>query len=111
METKKLRIQGDKVDQVIYKIKRKYGSHNYNLTERIWVCYREDYSMRNNSNLVNSLIINQIDDRIVEIDIISGGGGEGLFSFGWGVEKSRTKSVMATIQEICNEYKQQLEII
>ena len=67
----------------------------------------EDYSLVNNSNLmivVSVQKINNIEDHCV-VEIVAGGGGEGLFAFTFGNEKRRVNKKTDLLYDFCEQKK------
>lgn len=67
--------------------------------------FAEDYSMMNSSDLMIVIRIQKINSKEdqCEIEIVSGGGGEGLFSLTFGNEKRRLNKFADLIYEFCQQ--------
>ncbi len=71
------------------------------------IFYVEDYSLMNNSNLLTVVRIQKIrsSEDHCEIEIVSGGGGEGVFSLTFGNEKRKLNKIVDLIKDFCKYQK------
>ena len=65
------------------------------------VMFYEKYSLRVNSSLMVSIILDFTVPGRCNIKIVSGGGSAGLLRVTWGSEDSRIKEVLGSLQRIC----------
>jgi hypothetical protein len=70
----------------------------------------EEFRFRINSNQFYFIILNTWNE-YVEIEIVCGGGGDGLFQFTWGSETSFIKRAKRVIAEFCQSEGKLLEEI
>jgi hypothetical protein len=71
------------------------------------IFFMEDYSLMNNSNLLTVVRIQKIksSENNCEIEIVSAGGGEGVFSLTFGNEKRRLNKIADLIEDFCRSQK------
>lgn len=69
--------------------------------ENIHILISEKYYFRTNSQLMACLILKIEDENNCVIDIVAGGGGQGLLDSTWGAEKKRVKEIVDEIEKIC----------
>ena len=71
------------------------------------IFFMEDYSLINNSNLLTVVRIQKIksSEDNCEIEIVSGGGGEGVFSLTFGNEKRRLNKIANLVEDFCRYQK------
>lgn len=65
--------------------------------------YYEDYSMMNNSDLLVVTRLQKINnsENDCEVEIVAGGGGDGILSLTFGNEKRRLNKVLDLIEDFC----------
>lgn len=70
----------------------------------------EEYRFRTDSNQLYFIVL-EIAEPYLYINIVCGGGGEGLFNFTWGSEKAFIKRAKKFIIEYCDLNKEPIEEI
>lgn len=75
----------------------------YQISDQAFGLFFDSYSMRNDSNLMISMIISQIGEDEIKFKIFSGGGKEGLLQISWGVEKRRIHEILDLMIDIINQ--------
>lgn len=68
-----------------------------------FILFTEDFSMMNSSDLMTVVRIQKIekDENRCEIEIVSGGGGDGLLSMTFGNERRRLNRILDLINDFC----------
>lgn len=70
----------------------------------------EEYRFRTNSNQLYFIVF-EVAEQNMYINIVCGGGGEGIFNFTSGSEKAFIKRTMELISEFCKKSNEPLEVI
>ena len=70
--------------------------------EKLCILYSENYYFRINSNQLTTIIVSWVTNN-TKIEIITGGGGEGILGMSWGAENSINKKIQNTITEYCTK--------
>ncbi|MEP7377776.1 MAG: hypothetical protein ABI675_30530 [Chitinophagaceae bacterium] len=70
------------------------------------IFFTEDFSFMNSSDLMTVVRIQKIksDEKSCEVEIVSGGGGDGLLSLTFGNEKRRLSKIVDLLTDFC-KYK------
>ena len=78
-----------------------------------YIFYIENFSLANSSDLMTAVRIQKRNnsDAECEIEVVAGGGGNGLLSLTWGNEKRRLNKVIDIIEVFCNFKKFELSEI
>ncbi len=84
----------------------KYRNHSADMS----VLINEEYYFRNDSTQLNMIIL-KLKDQSIEIDIIGGAGGTGLFNFNFWSEKGYLKKVKKVLAKFSNEFNIKIEEI
>lgn len=72
-----------------------------------FIFFTEDFSMMNSSDLMTVVRVQKIekDENRCEIEIVSGGGGDGFFSMTFGNERRRLNKILDLIHDFCAHRK------
>ncbi|WP_097026870.1 hypothetical protein [Clostridium peptidivorans] len=81
------------------------------LSESSFIFASETYYFRISSDLLSIVSLNFISDNECEIEIISGGGKEGMLSLSLGAESSRIKDIYKQLNKICESNSWTIEIV
>lgn len=67
------------------------------------IFFTEDFSMMNSSDLMTVVRVQKIekDENHCEVEIVSGGGGDGFFSMTFGNERRRLNRILDLIHDFC----------
>jgi hypothetical protein len=106
METVKVRIEGPDVSPLIEIMKNRVsspwvGNPYYNADDKTFIVATESYFFRMNSYLLTVMVVRMAGRDRCEIDIISGGGGDGLAGSTLGAEHSGNKQFIKFFKEVC----------
>lgn len=102
MVKRKLSIRGNNIEEFIKLIKNEFAERTSKPSENVVIFYCEQYYMRIKSQLMTAIVI-CMKENICEIEVVTGGGGAGMFSIDWGAEESRTDSIIETIQHLASK--------
>lgn len=103
METLRLSIEGNKIEELVSLLKGEIGEYYIHPVEDVYIFISEKYYFRNNSDLMTNVVMNfSMEDRC-EIQLVSGGGAEGLIGMDFGAENSRNKEIYKFIKGICED--------
>ena len=67
----------------------------------------DDHSFLNNSNVMTTILLEQVNDSC-RIEIISGGGGDGLFGLTLGNESRRVDKILTIVDQVCHIHSYKL---
>jgi hypothetical protein len=102
MKSARITIEGENIRKITDVLTRKENICYQYDTKDVVILAGEEYYMRIKSNLMYMYILNFKDERIVEIEIIAGGGIES-WDIGLGAENSENKKMAHSIMEICQQ--------
>lgn len=103
MDSRRMLITGDLIDQVLVRIPREHQGLSFQPTPGVQIFLIENYYFRTNSNLMAAIITSMRDNTTCEVEIVSGGGGSGLAGMDWGSESAMVDTLCKTIERICKE--------
>ncbi|WMM24140.1 hypothetical protein RBU61_14575 [Tissierella sp. MB52-C2] len=101
MDSKRLVVKGNNIGKMLELLSNDIRYYDLKPAENIYIFMSEKYYFRNNSQLMVCLILKLEDENNCVIDIVAGGGGQGLLSSTWGAEISRIKEIIGEIENIC----------
>ncbi|MBF8983131.1 hypothetical protein IZY60_06250 [Lutibacter sp. B2] len=102
MERGNIHITGEHIKELLpILIKKGECTSNYK-ADNVIVLMSEVYYTRIKSNLLSMYIVNIINDSEVQIELVTGGGKDGL-DVSWGAEKAENIKKVNMITDICNE--------
>jgi hypothetical protein len=101
MDSKRLIVKGNNVSKILELLSNDIRHYDLQPAEDIYVFMSEKYYFRNNSQLMTCVILKIEDQNNCIIDIVAGGGGQGLFNSSWGAETSRIEEIADEIKDIC----------
>lgn len=104
MESRKLRIKGKNIKEIVHLLSSDIQNSKLQPEENIYILISEKFYFRTSSQLMACLILKIEDENNCVIDIVAGGGGAGLLSNSWGAEEKRVKEIVDEIEKIC-EYR------
>lgn len=101
MDSKRLVVKGRNIDKILELLSSDIQYYKLKPEENIYIFMSEKYYFRNNSQLMACLILKLEDENNCLIDIVAGGGGQGLLNSTWGAETSRINEITGEIKNIC----------
>ena len=110
MKRKDIIIKGKEVNRLVTLLNSNFNTYTFQPSENIYIFFIEKYYFRINSTLMASIIVNLKNENICEINIISGGGGQGMLDGDWGAEKNSIEKISKSIIQMCNENNWEIEI-
>lgn len=102
MQIRQFTVVGQGVDELAYKFAELWDNAKILQTSMVGVVSVENYSVRNNSNVLIVVIFSLADKFTCDIAVISGGGRRGLLGVDWGVEGNRLQRAVDQIEKICD---------
>ena len=110
MRIRSIKMQTTDLDAVvnftIEKIKFVYENH----TEIMSLLMKESFHLRTMSGQTQSVIF-KLKENCIYIDILAGGGGQGLLNLDWGSESSSISSIVKVLQEFAVDRNIEMEFI
>ena len=103
MQGVRITIDGDNLTSLPDRLLREFGDCYVYTSKDVTVLFNEHYFLRTNSDLMTAVILNFATPGKCEVEVISGGGGQGLASFDWGAESNRDDAVADMLRAICTE--------
>jgi hypothetical protein len=79
-------------------------------TEGVYIVYGEKYYYRNKSRVLATIIINALRENKCKIDIIVGGGSQGI-TVTFGSETSFVKKITKFIEALCSEKEWEMTVV
>lgn len=67
----------------------------------VTVLCHEKYYLRIDSNLMSTVVLSQTEENTCFVDIVTGGGKQGLFNFSFGAEKKNMSVVAEALDTLC----------
>jgi hypothetical protein len=104
MQTGRFSVKGENCkDRLVDFIRNGYSNYYRTDITDGTLFFIEDYSAMTNSDLMFciKLEISSVDKEICEVELICGGGGEGIFSWGFGNENRRINDIYKRVAEFC----------
>lgn len=100
-----LRVEQGKNEELITGLYEQISFNYRKVVNDVVILAGEEYRLRTNSNQFKLIIISAKPEHdYLEIDIVCGGGGEGIFSFSWGSENAFVKKAKSIIRDFCGQY-------
>ena len=110
MKIRSIKMQTNDLDAVVNftigKIKFVYENH----TEIMSVLMKESFHLRTISGQMEAITF-KLKENCIHIDILAGGGGQGLLNLDWGSESSSISSVVKVLQEFAADRNIEMEFI
>ncbi len=101
METMSALVEGGRLELLVPALEKELGDCvKYHFGD-VFVLYTQSYSLRVNSNLMISVILDFSTPGKCNVRIVSGGGGQGLLGITWGSEGSRNDNIIRLIERMC----------
>jgi hypothetical protein len=108
MQTNRFTIVGESLSLFLPEIIEGFTSQYRNAIIRkhgsIVIIAIEEFFFRINSNLLTVIVVNTQDNNNYTIEILSGGGSQGLLGISLGAERKSVSTAMALINESCEKY-------
>jgi len=101
MEIANIIIEGANKETLLDLLTQEFPDHYLYSTENLSILTTEKYFLRINSDLLSVIILNFSDKSKTDVEIISGGGAEGLLQIGWGSEGSANSRIKRILHKIC----------
>jgi|APFre7841882654_1041346.scaffolds.fasta_scaffold65713_2 hypothetical protein len=102
MQTAKLIIEGRGIEELPALTKEKFKTDYQFTSKEVTVMMKEKFYFRINSNLLSVIILNYTSKNSCEIEVIAGGGKQGLISFNWGAEGNMRDQIIDFLKELCS---------
>jgi hypothetical protein len=101
VEVTRLYIEGQNLDRLVDLLRGRLPDCYAYTSENIVVLASEKFYFRVESNLLTVVILNvSVEDRY-EVEIVTGGGAQGLFGITWGAERHRSAEIVRFLEETC----------
>lgn len=100
MQILTVRVQPGYNDELIDFLCQQMSFDYRRRTNNVVILAGEEYRFRTNSNQFRFIVISEQQDYL-EIDIVGGGGGSGIFRISWGSEASFVHNANYLIKQFC----------
>ena len=101
MEVTRLHIEGQNLDRLIDLLRDRLPDCFVYASDDIVVIASEKFYFRVESNLLTVVILNTSDKGRYEVEIVTGGGAQGLLGITWGAERHRSREIVMFLEEAC----------
>lgn len=110
MDHERIVIEGDNIKQVINLIEKKFGYYSFNPSTNVFIFFNEKYYLRNNSDLMAAIVATIKEENKCEIEIVCGGGSEGLLRSSLGAETDRINKIINYLKKTCIEMNHKISL-
>jgi hypothetical protein len=97
----RITIDGDNLTTLPDLLLKELGDCYVYTANEVTLLFNEHYFLRTDSELMTVAVLNFATPGKCEVEIVSGGGRQGLAGFDWGTERSRDGAVSNRLQTIC----------
>lgn len=111
MERRHLTLRGNNINLTLAALTEERTCLTSQPSPDVAVMFFENYFFRTNSNLMAVVIAAMKDETTCDIEIMAGGGGQGLFGIDWGSENAMIDALNESLERLAGQYGQTIEDI
>ncbi|MFN8596053.1 MAG: hypothetical protein U0559_07705 [Anaerolineae bacterium] len=97
----RITLEGHNLTRLPDLLLKEVGDAYIYTTDHVTALVSERYYLRVNSELMLVVFMNFVSDSKCEVEILSGGGREGVIGLDWGAESSYTSTAAGHLRDIC----------